>query len=45
LGAGNITFIGTGTTTYNAAISCANLEYPTTGQTLMIGSDALVNIE
>jgi len=44
LGTGNITFIGTGTTIFNATISCANLEYPTTSQTLNIGSNALITI-
>ena len=42
LGTGNITFINTGTTTFNAAISCKNLEYPTADQTLNIGSNAIV---
>ncbi len=44
LGTGNITFTGTGTTTFNAAISTMNLQYPSTGQTLNIGSNALVII-
>jgi len=44
LGTGNITFIGTGKTTFNAAISAKNLEYPTTDQTLMIGSNAIITI-
>jgi hypothetical protein len=45
LGTGNITFIGTGTTIFDATISCANLEYPTTNQILDIGSNALVTID
>ena len=44
LGAGNITFTGTGTTTFNAVINAANLEYPVTDQTLMIGSNAIITI-
>ena len=44
LGTGNITFIGTGTTIFNAAISTANLEYPVTSQVLNIGSNAIVTI-
>ncbi len=44
LGAGNITFIGTGTTTFNAAISSKNLEYPVTDQTLFIGSNTIITV-
>jgi len=44
LGAGNITFIGTGTTTFNSTINCKNLEYPTTDQMLYIGSNAIITI-
>ena len=44
LGAGNITFIGTGTTTFNATILSGNLEYPATGQILNISSIAIVTI-
>ena len=41
---GSITFTGTGTTTFNATISTANLEYPITDQTLFIGSNAIITI-
>ena len=44
LGTGNITFIGTGTTIFNATISLRDLEYPTTDQTLNIGSNAVITI-
>ncbi|MBS3077001.1 hypothetical protein J4233_01885 [Candidatus Pacearchaeota archaeon] len=44
LGTGNITFTGTGTTTFNATINTKNLEYPVTNQILNIGSNAVVMV-
>ncbi len=44
LGTGNITFTGTGNATFNSAISFKNLEYPTSGQTLFIGSNAVIRV-
>ena len=44
LGTGNITFIGTGTTIFNATINTKNLEYPAVNQILNIGSNAIITI-
>jgi len=44
LGTGQITFINTGTTIFNAQINCSNLEHPTTDQILDIGANAFIII-
>ena len=42
LGAGNLTFSGTGTTTLNSTLYCQNFEFPATNQRINIGSDARI---
>ena len=44
LGAGNLTFSGTGTTTLNSTLYCQNFEFPATNQRINIGSDARIFI-
>jgi hypothetical protein len=44
LGTGNITWIGAGETRFDATISLRNLQPPSTGQTLYIKSQAVINV-
>lgn len=44
LNLGNITFTGTGAVTLNSTIHCKNLGSPAAGQTLTIGSNALIMV-